>query len=107
MRIFNSHNFTNNAKFIIRKQAFLNDSVHRSFFGIGVVHCEKVWNMICLQYPQLEFQPKHLLWGLLFLKTYQTEEIHSSICGVTRTTFRYWSWVSIEVMYEIKVVSFF
>jgi hypothetical protein len=38
-------------------------------------------------------QPEHLLWALLFLKTYRAESILAGMCGsVHEDTFRKWAW---------------
>jgi hypothetical protein len=42
--------------------------------------------------------PKHLLWGLLFLKVYGTEDVLSDVVGMKRNTFRKWAWKIVEVL---------
>jgi hypothetical protein len=51
--------------------------------------------------------PKNLLWGLLFLKVYGTEDVLSDMVGTTRNTFRKWAWKIVEVLddMEAEVVS--
>lgn len=49
--------------------------------------------------------PKHMLWGLLFMKVYSTEEAHSTVCGISRNTFRKWSWLMLNLISGIKIVS--
>ena len=41
-------------------------------------------------------KPEHLLWGLLFMKTYAVEELHASMVGACETTFRKWAWFYAE-----------
>lgn len=82
----------------------MNATSCRSFFGVGPAHCEIVWNLICHQQSVNDLQPQHMLFGLLFLKLYSTEEIHSHLFRVTRTTFRTLSWRAVHVMAELKVV---
>jgi hypothetical protein len=42
-------------------------------------------------------EPKHLLWSLVFIKVYSTEEVHCSIVGwPDPKTFRKWSWYFLE-----------
>ena len=40
--------------------------------------------------------PEHLLWSLLFLKTYSTEEILAAQVGANEKTFRRWAWFYAE-----------
>ena len=48
---------------------------------------------------------KHLLWGLMFLKVYGTEETHRVLAGgVSERTFRLWSWRVVEVLARMDVV---
>jgi len=49
------------------------------------------------------WMPHHLLWGLLFLKVYVSEDIHVQIVGeVTRKTFQKRSWESVRILKEIE-----
>jgi hypothetical protein len=46
---------------------------------------------------------KHLLWGLLFLKLYSTEEVHCAIVGhPTKKEFRQKSWQIVEMIAGLK-----
>lgn len=70
------------------------DRVMRGFFGVPIPVMTNLWNRL---EPTVNFQsgalPKHLLWSLLFLKLYSTEEVHCALVGwPTRKTFRKWSW---------------
>ena len=59
-----------------------------------------------IEWPSsLGLQPKHLLWALLFLKVYNTEEVNSSIVGCNEKTFRKWTWKVIEGLSKMLVVS--
>ena len=64
----------------------------RAHFGVRVHVCLKVWEYCEDDFLRLNILPKHLLWGLLFLKTYATEPILASMAGVSRKTFRMWAW---------------
>ena len=47
--------------------------------------------------------PKHLLWALILMKVYSTEEIHCSIVGWPhRETFRKWSWYFVKKIAGLK-----
>ena len=66
-----------------------------SHFGIDPVLTSKVWDLIK---PVISHKtkPSHLLWALLLLKTYNSEEILSSLVGRTPKTFRKHAWYIIE-----------
>ena len=49
-------------------------------------------------------EPKHLFWGLAFLKIYSTEEVHCTLFQTTRTTFRKWSWAVVKMISSLKIV---
>ena len=48
----------------------------------------------------------HLLWMLMFLKEYCTQDSLSGICGVTRKTFHLWVDVFLERVSSLNLVSF-
>lgn len=61
----------------------------RSFFGtepffcaIAWIELEKNWN-----YHEKGVCPEHLLWALLHMKQYNTEELSAAIVGTTEKTF--------------------
>ena len=56
----------------------------------------------------MPFEPKHLLWGLAFLKTYSTEKILCELVNVrSRTTLRKYVWMVVKEIAALcaKVVS--
>ena len=63
------------------------DHQFRSYFGVSAKVCVDLWHRMSLS---LGAKPKHLLWALLYLKTYGTETTLSSRCLVTRKTYRKW-----------------
>ena len=48
----------------------------------------------------------HLLWMVMFLKEYCTQDSLSGICGVTRKTFRQWVDVFLDCVSNLNLVSF-
>jgi hypothetical protein len=72
-----------------------------SFFGVEPIICAETWNLLNIAVndpddPDLtNARPEHLLWGLLFLKKYGSEEEMARIAGgesaVDEKTFRKWS----------------
>lgn len=86
------------------------DKTFRSFFGCPPSVGAQVWNKIMPSIDRSKSseyrtaQPKHLLYGLLFLKVYGTsEDVHCRIVGwVDRQTFRKWSWYFIEKIHDLE-----
>ena len=72
-----------------QRQRFSNGSVFVQHFGASAAVCSDVWRYATLV-PGT--RPVHILWALLFMKTYLTETILCSIVGVTVKTFRKWIW---------------
>ena len=68
------------------------DAVFRGYFGAPVSIVAEIWNMIEYSLTENE-QVKHLLWALVFLKTYSTELVHCGMVGwPDAKTFRKWTW---------------
>jgi hypothetical protein len=85
------------------------DRRFRELFGCGPLVALALWVRIV----ENELAPpkgiiRHMLWALLFLKTYATETILCQMVGVKdKKTFRKWSWKFVEAisMLEPIVVS--
>lgn len=60
----------------------------KSLFGVSPIVCLDLW---CrrLNLPA-GATPKHLLWALLYLKVYGSEQVLSGMVHATRKTFRKW-----------------
>jgi len=80
-----------------------------SAFGALPGVCCILWNKIDpMRTMPKGVQPKHLLWGLLLLTVYETEENSAQRAGnVDEKTFRKWSHLFVEAMsfLEFDVVS--
>ena len=77
---------------------------HRSYlshFGVDPKVTAKIWDMIK---PDLPPRTKchHLLWALMLLKVYNTENILSSWVGVSDNTFRKHAWSIIKIISKQK-----
>lgn len=86
------------------------DRLFRGFFGIAVKVATILWRALdetgCL--PD-EIKIVHMLWGLMLLKTYSTENVLCAIAGVDAKTFRKWAWAfvnSVSVLEETVVSKF-
>ena len=82
----------------------LNNRSFRSLFGATPRVCSIIWHEMILKLPT-SVEGKHLFRGLLFLKVYSTEEVHSAICGTTVKTFRKWSLKIVTIIYNLSIVS--
>ena len=82
----------------------------RSAFGVSSDVCSHVWEYM-VTYETLEdhvktARPTHLLWSLMFLKVYSTENFLCSLLQTTGKTFRKWVWrmaSAISNLYDIVV----
>jgi len=78
----------------------------RQFFGCGVLVCLKLWNLLMTK----NFLPsggtiEHLLWSLMFLKTYGKQKVLCSLAGgVSVDTFWKWTWMFISAIAELENV---
>jgi DDE superfamily endonuclease len=82
------------------------NKVFRGFFGAPVEVVADIWNRI-LPLIHDEYKasakPKHLLWALVFIKIYSTEEVHCRIVGwPDPKTFRKWSWYFLQKIANMK-----
>lgn len=81
-------------------------------FGTAPENCARLWNLCEVNEMEGSPHPKHLLWGLTFIKVYATESVHATIAGVDgavdEDTFRKWSVIFVQRIsdQEFKVVSF-
>ena len=79
------------------------DERFRSCFGAPSEVVAEIWNRIEPTIDKPGAHPKHLLWALVFLKVYSTEDIHCSIVGWPSTrTFCTWSWYFVRKISELK-----
>ena len=77
----------------------------RAIFSTKVRVCVMLWDRIGRKRPPGARQ-EHLLWALLFLKTYGTEHVNSMICSGDEKTFRKWSWKLVILPLELPIVRF-
>lgn len=75
----------------------------RALFGLDVRTTTDCWNLIINSVPE-KGTYRHLLWALMFMKVYATEEINSIITQADPATFRKWVSVFIELISKVKMV---
>ena len=80
----------------------------RSAYGSSPEVCSHTWEyLIHYKVAPEKAEPEHLLWALMFLKSYATEAFLSALVGVSEKTFRKWIWQMINSISGIynKIVS--
>jgi hypothetical protein len=65
----------------------------RAWFGCSLLVLAKVWCLLCQQFPNGRMPEcatkERLLWALILLKSYDTEEVNAShVGGVDKGTFQ-------------------
>ena len=72
------------------RSMYSDERMFRSLFGCSPEACSDLWK-ITFGYQKAGAQPNHLLWALLQLRTYTTEDVLVAMIAVDRKTFRKWS----------------
>lgn len=94
------------AFFLLAKNSRLSISDDRSFkshFGTNIDVASIVWDMMKENRRRpLSMRPIHLLWGLLFLKTYSTTDVLAASVGTSRNTLRKWIWIVLRQIQKLK-----
>lgn len=76
------------------------DRDFRANFGVSLQTIVDVW--VDGKFKK-KTKPKHILWALLFLKTYATEDRLSRQVQVDRKTFRKWLWPTIKSIADLHL----
>ena len=77
----------------------------KALFGVSRFHVSSLWFQLCRN-EVVDFQPRRILWALLFLNLYETEEVHARVCNVTEKTFRKWCWKVVTAISKLKTVRY-
>ena len=77
----------------------------RAYFGTSSKVCYFSWMMV-KDSVSLNSKTVHLLWALMFLKVFSTENVHANIMSVDEKTFRKLSWIFIKALSRLHLVSF-
>lgn len=80
----------------------------RGSFGVSSDVASQLWEYLFkfAAINKKKTMPKHMLWALLFMKSYATENILMQIVGCSEKTFRFWVWhviASISGLYDYIV----
>ena len=75
-----------------------------ALFGVSPFLCSILWKRLGEKKSNSN-EPVHLLWSLMFLKVYASEDVLSALAGVTRKTYRKWVWDYVEKLSFLNEVS--
>jgi hypothetical protein len=76
----------------------------RACFGTTARICSQLWSLCSHILIAEGAMPVHLLWALMFLKQYNTEEVNASMAGCDEKTFRHWCWLVINILADMELV---
>ena len=76
----------------------------RSLFDVSPRVADRLWMHLMTNLPH-NTKPHHILWALLFLKSYSNEVVLSAITGADEKTQRLWIWKIVRLISELRVVS--
>ena len=79
------------------------DRRFRALFGVNVRSCARLWQIL-EPYRPAKAKVKHLLWSLMFLKTYANEVVLSALTGVDEKTQRFWVWNLVHAISRLPLV---
>ena len=79
------------------RSMYADERKFRALFGVSPEGCQDLWKL-SYRFQKAGTQPKHLLWALMLLKVYTTEDVLVSMAGCDRKTFRKWVWPTIHAM---------
>jgi hypothetical protein len=110
----NAEYFLNIGAFMIRPRQSVYepsrqlDARFNSIFGVNPFLCARVWRLMLQRHPlRRGAKPIHLLWVLMFLKSYETEASLSMKAQVDEKTLRKWVWYFVQQIADLtpRVVS--
>ena len=92
------------AETILRRDCTHNRHICIAFFGLVPMKIFELWKLVNSEEtdPNEKVCPKHLMWSLLFLHTYYTEAILSTMVEVSEKTLRKWIWRTIKKLSGIR-----
>jgi len=78
----------------------------KAYFGCSPERCAQLWFLI-RKLPAARAltkggEPVHLLWALLWLKIYNTDEVCSGMCRCDEKTYRKWRWKFVKGMAALQ-----
>lgn len=77
---------------------------YKALFGVSPFLVFKLWLRIKFC-PIPNAKPHHLLWALLFLRVYATEEVNVALAACDKKTYRKWCWIFVDLISKLPMVS--
>lgn len=78
----------------------------KAFFGCTPQVCAILWQHLQLSLER-GYTKEHLLWGLFFLKCYNTEHVNRTFANCDEKTFRHRTWRVVGELARLNIVSLF
>lgn len=85
------------------RQRITDEGRFKSHYGVSPTTCAQLWIAV-LDFIPRGCNPKHLLWTLFKMKTYNTDYVCSSIFKCDRTTFNKWFWIVAKCLSSLQKV---
>jgi len=88
-----------------KRRDFRFDHRFAGAFGMDPNRCATIWNMLeTCGMKKKGRHPKHLMWMLMWLRVYATEEILHALSGCHENTVRKWVWIYVEAVASMEHV---
>jgi len=89
---------------ILRRASNGNDRAFVALFGLRPLEIYQLWGCIVESHNREKIAPKHLMWALLFLRSYGREEVLATMVGVTEKTMRQWIWTVVHELARVDTL---
>jgi len=77
-----------------------NERAYIAAFGVTPEVTQSVWELLMNSELEWKYKREHLLWGLAFLKQYESLDNMSGQFHATPKTFNQWTWRIIKDLFE-------
>ena len=89
--------FRNITKLALNTSESVSEHVSRANFGVSSFLALKLWDLLQpIHDLHVKYRPQYLLWTLLFLKQYSSDDVSLNTVGVPVKTFCQWVWPIID-----------
>ena len=84
----------------------INSYLYKSIYGLTLLQSRVLWNhVIASEQMIVNYEKKHLLWTLRFLRHYQTKRCLAHDVKCAPGTLMKWVWFTIDILSTLKIVS--
>ena len=91
---------------MMRKEVHSEAIFERRFRAMFGANLQVVTDLWCILPHVNDGEPRHMLWALLFLRVYNTEELNALITSCSEKCFRKWSHTYIRLNASAKIVRY-